>query len=155
MKTSHILFVIISILTLSSCQSNLLHKNQFQKMHDHKASIALREIFDFYSSINCPDAATKGARSFDNKQFAMLKEKFLVLDIKEIEDSEFVVHIAIAPKNHPEKVRMWRFVLVESEWEKSGYEIIKFDEYPFRSKEGKKWLFDEEHLKYWVESGIV
>jgi hypothetical protein len=119
-------------------------------MRDHKASKALREIFDFYSRINCPDAATKGARSFDKRQFAMLTEKFLVLDIDENEYFEYVVNIAIAPKNHPKKVRMWRLVLSESKLEPSGYEIIKFDEYPFKSTEGKKWLFDEEHLKYWL-----
>lgn len=123
-------------------------------MHDHKASKVLREIFDFYSRINCPDAATKGAKAFNKKQFAMLREKFFVLDIQENEYLEYVMNIAIVPKNYPKKVKIWRLVLAKSKWEKSGYEIIKFDEYPFKDVEGEKLLFDQEYSKYWVESEI-
>jgi hypothetical protein len=149
-----LLLISTILLYLASCGTNLLYKNQYQKLHDHKVSRILREIFDFYSRIDCRDSATKGARAFDEKQFKMLREEFLVLHIEKNEYDEEVIHIAIAPKNHPEKIRMWSFVLAESKWEKSGYEIIKFDEYPFKSKEGKKWPFDHEYEKYWLKSEI-
>ena len=138
-----IIFIVIS------CQSNFFYKNDFEKLRNHKASKILREIFDYYVKINCPESATKGARAFDNRQFLMIREKFLVLNIEKNEFSEYVLHIAIAPKNKPQKIKTWRLVLQKSDDEKSGYEIIKFDEYEFISKDGKKWPF-EKYSQYWI-----
>lgn len=126
------------------------YKLSYHEMQKHKASKALRQIFDFYSRINCRESATKGARAFSKKQFLMLKEKFLVLHIEKNEFSEYIMHIAIAPKNHPEKIKMWSLTLSKNKFEPSGYEIIEFDEYDFHSKEGKRWPFDLKHRKYWI-----
>jgi hypothetical protein len=137
------------ILTITSCDVKFFYKNKFEANRHHKMSKVLREIFDFYSKINCRSGATVGAREFDNRQFAMIKEKFLVLHIEKEYFSESLLYIAIAPKGKPEQIKIWRLSIQEDRYEKIGYSIDKFDEYDFVSKDGIKWPF-EEYAEYWM-----
>ena len=135
---------------LASCRADFLHKQKIEKMSHHKISKAVKEIFDFYVSINKPKLATKGARIFDDRQSLMIREKFLVQNVEKNYLGLYVIYIGIAPKNQPQQIKTWKLVLQDSEYEESGYEIIKFYEYNFISKYGKEWPFYKEYEKYWL-----
>ena len=151
MKKSKLFYYFFVVFALISCQSHSYYHDYLKKMHNHKLSRALRKHFDFYTTINASDSVFKNNSVINAQQFSMIKEKFLVLDIEEDDDDfEYILYIAIYPKDKPKQIKAWRLMLKPSTFEESGYEIVDFAEYDFADKRGKKWPFSQEYAKYWL-----
>jgi hypothetical protein len=150
MKMIKIFCFLLTALTVVFCNMNCPHQDEIAKNYHHEISGILRKILDDYFATPCHLSTNPAiTKLFNHRQYSMTGQKILVLSIKKNDFYEYVVDIAIAPRDSQEQMKIWRFILQKGLNKEGEYGILEFKEHNLLSDKSKKSLF-EKYNKYWI-----